>query len=130
MKHRKLFSLICVTSILGGAAMAGGDKLQFSADDQDGNGAVSQTELISSIEDKALFDSLDENDNSVLEEDEADESDVVDYDEITDLDKGGYIDRSEFALAVFDQYDSDNDNQLDEGEYEDFSEQVSEALES
>jgi hypothetical protein len=110
--------------------MAGGDKLQFSADDQDGNGAVSQTELISSIEDAALFDRLDENDNSVLEEAEADESDVVDYDEITDLDKGGYIDRSEFALAVFDQYDSDNDNGLDEGEYEDFSEQVSEALES
>jgi hypothetical protein len=130
MKQKVLFGLIGITSILSGAAMAGGDKLQFSADDRDSNGMVSQTELISSIESAALFDRLDQNDNSVLEQQEADDSDVVDYDEITDLDKGGHIDRSEFALAVFDQYDSDNDNGIDEDEYEDFSEQVSEALQS
>jgi hypothetical protein len=130
MKHKvSLFSLVCVTSILGGAAMAGGDKLQFSADDRDGNGAVSQSEAMATIEQVALFDKLDENSNSVLEQGEA-HDDLVDYDELTDLDKGGYIDRSEFAVAVFDQFDSDNDNGLDEGEYENFSEQVSDALQS
>lgn len=124
-----LLSFVCVASILGNAAMAGGEKLQFSADDQDRNGAISQAELISAMEDAALFDRLDINDNSILEEKEA-EGDLVKYDEITDIDKGGYVDRSEFALAVFDHFDKDNSNALDEDEFADFTEQASEAIDS
>jgi len=129
MKHKFTLLSVCVGSILGNAAMAGGDKVEFSALDQDRNGAISQAELMAAMEDAALFNRLDVNDNGMLEEDEA-KGDLVDYDEITDLDKGGYVDRNEFALAVFDRFDKDDSNALDADEYEDFSEQASEALDS
>jgi Ca2+-binding EF-hand superfamily protein len=130
MKRKtSLFAAICVTSFVSGAAMAGGEKLQFSVNDQDGNGAVSQAELVSVLEDAALFDRLDQNDNSRLEEAEAD-NDLIEYDEEIDTDKGGTIDRNEFAMAIFTKFDDDDNNRLDEGEFADFSEQASEMLDS
>jgi hypothetical protein len=130
MKRKiSLFTAICVTSVLGNAAMAGGEKLQFSVNDQDGNGAVSQAELVSVIEDAALFNRLDENDNSKLEKDEAD-NDLIEYETEIDVDKSNSLDRNEFALAVFNHFDDDDNNRLDEGEFEEFSEQASEVLDS
>jgi hypothetical protein len=130
MKRKiSLFTAICVTSVLGSAAMAGGEKLQFSVNDQDGNGAVSQAELVSVIEDAALFNRLDENDNSKLEQTEAD-NDLIEYEAEIDVDKSNSLDRNEFALAVFNRFDDDDNNRLDEGEFEDFSEQASEVIDS
>lgn len=130
MKHKvSLFSLLCVSSLVGSAAMAGGDKLQFSVHDQDGNGYVSQAELISVLEDANLFSRLDVNDNSRLEKDEAD-NDLIEYDEEIDIDKGGTLDRNEFAMAIFSKFDDDDNNRLDADEFADFSEQASEVLDS
>jgi len=109
--------------------MAGGDKLQFSADDQDGNGALSQIELTSSIQKADVYGLIDKNDNGVLEEDEAD-NDLIEYDDEIDLDKNGSLNRNEFAIAVFDRFDDNDDNRLDADEYDSYSEQVAEVLES
>ena len=109
--------------------MAGGEKLQFSVNDQDGNGAVSQAELVSVIEDAALFNWVDENDNSKLEHTEAD-NDLIEYEAEIDVDKSNSLDRNEFALAVFNRFDDDDNNRLDEDEFEDFSEQASEVIDS
>jgi len=130
MKHKfHLLTAVSVFTLLGSAAMAGGDKLQFSADDQDGNGALSQIELTSSIQKADVYGLIDKNDNGVLEEDEAD-NDLIEYDDEIDLDKNGSLNRNEFAIAVFDRFDDNDDNRLDADEYDSYSEQVAEVLES
>lgn len=130
MKHRfHLFTAVCVSTLLGSAAMAGGDKVQFSADDKDGNGALSQAELTSSIQKADAYGVIDKNDNGVLEEDEAN-NDLIEYDDEVDLDSNGSLSRNEFAAAVFSRFDDDDSNTLDADEYEDYSEQLSEVLDS
>lgn len=124
-----LTTLVCAAALLGNAAMAGGEKLQFSADDRDGNGSISESELVTKLEDGAVFDKLDVNDNRKLEEAEAD-NDLIEYNADIDVDKSGWLDRKEFTAAILAHFDKNEDKRLDEGEYSDFAEQASEALKS
>lgn len=128
MKRQLSFiAAVCVTSFLGSAAYAGGDKhLDFSASDKDGNDVLTRSEWTAAMEEAEVFDRIDSNNNGVFDIQEADDK-LVEYDISMDLDDGGHIERQEFLLGLFNQLDTNGDDRLSKSEYQNFSDRVAQS---
>lgn len=120
MKTKLLFSAICAAAC--GTAMADGDKshVDLSSWDSDSDKMVTQQEWADTIDANGLFDRLDKNDNGNFDAEEAMEG-VIDYDVSMDIDAGGTISRDEFVVGLYNHYDANDDDKLDETEWNEFA---------
>lgn len=121
-RQLQVFSALCTAALLSGPAVADGDKAltDITTWDVDGNKMVSQEEWAAAIEDNALFDKVDKNNNGNFDVEEA-VDDALDYDLAMDIDDGGTISRDEFELGLFTMHDANNDDAIDETEFMQFS---------
>ena len=119
---KKLLLTACAAALLGNGAWADDDKAHadLSSWDADSNKMVSQEEWADTIDEQGLFDNIDENNNGIFDVEESVDT-VLDYDLSMDIDDGGHIDRHEFAIGLYDRYDANDDDALDETEFGEFA---------
>lgn len=114
----------CMGALLATACLAApafAQEIDPGTWDEDGDGNVTREEWDSAFETQGVFDRIDENGNGVFEAEEADEELFV-YDLGMDIDDGGHVERQEFVIGTFNNYDMNGDDQLDSQEFADFSE--------
>jgi hypothetical protein len=112
----------CAAALLSAGAMAAGDKnlTDMKSWDSDSNHQITMKEWNAAIEDNALFDKVDKNNNGNFDVEEAVDH-VLDYDLEMDIDAGGTISRDEFEAGLFTMHDENDDDMLDETEFMHFS---------
>lgn len=93
--------------------------VDLSAWDENHDGMVSQEEWAEAFASEGIFDQLDENNNGIFDVEESND-DLFEYDLSWDLDDGGHIERQEFLLGAFNEYDEDGDDRLDAQEFNAF----------
>ncbi|MGV3591157.1 MAG: hypothetical protein ACO1PZ_05665 [Gammaproteobacteria bacterium] len=122
MKTKLLFSAVCAAALMGNSAIADDEKAHadLSAWDTDSDKIVTQEEWADYMEKQNLFDRIDKNNNGNFDVEEAAEG-VLDYDVAMDLDDGGTISRDEFIVGLYDHYDENDDDKLDDTEFDTFA---------
>jgi hypothetical protein len=117
-----LLPTLCAAALLSTAAVAAGDKAltDMGTWDSDTDKHITMKEWDAAIDNNALFDKIDKNNNGNFDVDEAVDK-VLDYDMKMDLDAGGTISRDEFKLGLFNMQDANDDDVLDEKEFMQFS---------
>jgi hypothetical protein len=121
MKTKLLFSAVCAATLIGSSAMADEDKLgmDLSSWDADSDKYVTQKEWSDYMEEHALFDKIDKNNNGNFDVEESMDK-VLDYDLSMDVDAGGTIARDEFIVGLYNHYDENDDDRLDDTEFNAF----------
>ncbi|HEY0961157.1 MAG TPA: hypothetical protein VGE69_02250 [Pseudomonadales bacterium] len=121
MKTKLLFSAVCAAAFMGNSAIAD-DKVHadLSAWDSDSDKIVTQEEWADYMEKESLFDRIDKNNNGTFDAEEAAEG-VLDYDLSMDIDAGGTISREEFVVGLYNHYDENDDDKLDDAEFDTFA---------
>ena len=114
-------------ALLGNAALAAGEVENMAEWDSDSNGELTQDEWVTSFEEFGYFDKIDENENGVLNIDEVDQALISDYEMQWDIDDGGLVEQEEALIALFNAYDENDDAIMDEREFDDFAQRLSEA---
>ena len=118
MKTKLLFSAVCAATLLGSTALADEDKatVDLSSWDADSDKMVTQQEWADYMDKHSLFDRIDKNNNGNFDVEEAMDG-VLDYDLAMDLDDGGTIARDEFIVGLYNHYDKNGDDRLDDTEF-------------
>lgn len=121
MKTKLLFSAVCAATLLGSSAIADEDKVKMDLSSWDGDKdkMITQEEWADHFEEHALFDRIDKNNNGNFDIEESMDG-VLDYDLAMDLDDGGTISRQEFVVGLYDHYDDNDDDKLDDKEFKVF----------
>lgn len=101
------------------------DKIDFSAWDKNGDGALSQEEWREGFEANELFFRLDQDNNLVLGGEEVNDAGNLNYDLSWDMDENGAIDRQEALDGLYSYYEFDDDNRLEEPDFKIFKGDVS-----
>lgn len=117
-----ILSTLGAAALLSTTLLAAGDKAltDMGTWDADANKKITMEEWDDAIDDNALFDKVDKNNNGNFDVEEA-LDDVLDYDIAMDIDDGGTISRDEFKLGLFNMQDKNKDEMLDESEFTQFS---------
>ena len=124
------FGIAVTASFLSAASFAAGE---FSEWDADGDGSITMQEWDAGLEEDGLFDNWDSDSDGLLSQDEfnegfeATDSDVTyDYDS-WDSDGDGLLSSDETSAGLYDTYDENDNDVIEEPEYDDFGDDVGDA---